>query len=235
MTFSIVARDARTGQLGVGAITAMMGVGKLVTHARAGIGAMATQASVNPYLAINGLKRLAEGLTAEHALDEVLAEDPGAAFRQCGCVDAAGRAAAWTGERTPGWSGHLTADGVAVQGNRLVGVETLEAALEAFRARNDLELAWRILVALEAGEETGADREGAVSGNILVVDTEEYPLWDARMDESEDPAAALRSLMQHMEDDLIAQIRRLPTHEDPLGELVRAQLKSGRSPQQPWG
>jgi uncharacterized Ntn-hydrolase superfamily protein len=226
MTFSLVARDRTTGKLGVGAITAMVGVGKLVPHARPRLGAVATQALINPYLAFDALARLADGHDAPTALDEVVAADPGRDYRQCGVIDAAGRAAAWTGEQTPDWSGHLLGVDVAAQGNRLVGPETLEAVVETFEDHREMDLAWRIFEALKAGETTGADKEGALSGAITVMDTEAYPLWDVRVDHADDPVVALRSLMQEFEEQLLPHLRKLSTRDDPEGQLAR---EKGRS------
>lgn len=225
MTFSIAARCPRTGQLGVGAITAMIGVGKLVSHARAGAGAVATQATINPYLGFDGLRRLEDGLDAEAVLRELVDDDPGRDYRQCGMVDARGRSAAWSGPRTPGWSGHLTGEGFATQGNRLVGRETLEAVVGAFEEHQDQELAERLMRCLEAGESTGADKEGARSGVLYVMDAEEYPLWDVRVDHADDPAAALRDVYQEMAEELVPQIPMLPTRGDPLGEMTRQQMQ----------
>lgn len=221
MTFSICARDPATGQLGVGAITAMLGVGKLVSHARAGVGAAASQAMMNPYLAIDGLDLMAGGRSAQDALDEVIGRDDGRDYRQVGLVDADGNTAAWTGGRTEGWAGHLQRGSAVAQGNRLVGVETLEATLDAFDANADLDLAHRLLRALQAGEATGADTKGSLSGAIYVVDTEEYPLWDVRIDHAQDPAAALGSLVAEFEDGLLPQVRKLPTRADYVGQMAR--------------
>lgn len=229
MTFSIVARCARTGQLGVGAITAMMGVGKLCTYAQAGVGAAASQATMNPYLAIDGLRMVAGGGAAPDVVKSLIDGDPGRDFRQFGLIDAQGRGAAWTGSGTPEWSGHLEAEDAVAQGNRLVGVETLEATLNAFAENADKELAERLLVALEAGEATGADTKGALSGTIYVVDTEEYPLWDIRIDHADDPAAALRSMFIESAEQLVPNVRKLPTRSDPFGEATREAVASASS------
>lgn len=223
MTFSIVARDPGTGELAVGAITAMVGVGKLVTHARARTGAVATQATINPYLAFDGLAHMADGRGAREALDAVIADDPGRDYRQCGMIDAAGGVAAWTGEQTPDWSGHLLDTDVAAQGNRLVGPETLDAVVQAFHDHGDREMAWRIYEALKAGEETGADKKGAISATVTVMSTEAYPLWDVRVDHADEPVSALRELMEEFEEQLLPQIRKLSTREDQEGRLVREQ------------
>lgn len=223
MTFSITARDPRTGEIGVAAITAMVGVGKLVTHAWSRVGAVATQGTINPYLAFDGLAHMAEGRRAHEALDAVVAADPGRDFRQCGMVDATGGVAAWTGEQTPDWAGHLTDRGATAQGNRLVGPQTLDAMVSAFHDHRDRDLAWRLFEALKAGEETGADKQGAISGTVTVVDSEAYPLWDVRVDHAEDPVADLRTLMERFEQELLPQIRKLSTRDDQEGQLVREQ------------
>ncbi|CAJ1504988.1 DUF1028 domain-containing protein [[Mycobacterium] burgundiense] len=221
MTFSICAYDPATGQLGVGAITAMLGVGKLVSHARAGVGAAASQAMMNPYLALDGLELMTTGQTAQQALEEVISRDDGRDYRQVGVVDAQGNTAAWSGARTEDWSGHLQRGSAVAQGNRLVGIETLEATLDAFYDNQHLDLAHRLLRALQAGEATGADTKGSLSGAIYVVDTEEYPLWDVRIDHAEDPAAALESLVDEFEDGLLPQVVKLPARADQLGQMTR--------------
>ncbi|CAN3126758.1 DUF1028 domain-containing protein [Mycobacterium sp. smrl_JER01] len=221
MTFSICAYDPATGQLGVGAITAVLGVGKLVCHARAGVGAVASQAMMNPYLAVDGLELMASGHTAQAALDEVIGRDDGRQYRQVGIVDAHGDTAAWTGAKTEDWSGHLQRGTAVAQGNRLVGAETLEATLGAYADHADLDLAHRILKALQAGESTGADRKGSLSGAIYVVSTEDYPLWDVRIDHADDPAAALESLVGEFEEGLLPHIAKMPTRHDYVGEMAR--------------
>jgi hypothetical protein len=95
------------------------------------------------------------------------------------------------------------------------------AIADAFGKRDDLDLMHRILHALEAGESTGADKKDAVSATITVVDTETYPLWDVRVDEAEDPVAELRRLAKQFAEELLPQIKKLPTREDALGEAAR--------------
>lgn len=224
MTFSIVARCARTGQLGVGAITAMMGVGKLCTYAQAGVGAAASQATMNPYLAIDGLRMVADGGAAPDVIKTLVDSDPGRDVRQVGIIDSQGRGAAWTGSQTLEWSGHREAEDAVSQGNRLVGPETLDATLAAFAEHPDRELAERLLLALEAGESTGADTKGALSGTVYVVDTEEYPLWDLRVDHADDPAAELRRMFAQSAEQLIPQVKKLPTRRDPMGDAAREAL-----------
>jgi uncharacterized Ntn-hydrolase superfamily protein len=208
----------------VGAVTAMMGIGKLATYAEPGTGAVASQATMNPYLGIDGLRLMADGLAADEVMRLLIREDPGRDVRQAGFVDRHGQSAAWTGDKTEQWSGHICEANVATQGNRLVGRETLEDTLAAFHEHEESELAERLLLALEAGEATGADTKGAVSGTVYVVDTEEYPLWDLRVDHADDPAAELRRLYTESLEQLIPQVKALPTRADPLGDAARQEL-----------
>jgi uncharacterized Ntn-hydrolase superfamily protein len=166
MTYSLTAVCPRTGQVGVAAMTAMVGVGKLVSHAMAGVGAAASQAFMNPYLAIDGLWLLDDGVPAAQALDRLIAEDPGRAGRQFGIVDVSGGSAAWTGDQPEDWKGHHTGEGWACQGNRLAGPEVLDSAIEAFLDERDRPLVERLIHALDAGEDAAGRRPsppGAVS------------------------------------------------------------------------
>lgn len=110
-----------------------------------------------------------------------------------------------------------------------MGTETIDATLEAFSAHDDLDLAHRLLEALEAGESTGADTEGALSGAIYVMSTEQYPLWDVRVDHAEDPAAALRDLVGEFEEGLLPQIRKMSTRDDYVGQMTREQMHGSAS------
>jgi uncharacterized Ntn-hydrolase superfamily protein len=131
-TFSIVARCGRTGHLGVAVATAVPAVGAVCPYVRSGVGAVSTQSWVNPYLAIDVLDAIAGGVAAQAALDQVIAADDGRALRQIGVVDAAGRAAAWSGAECTQWYGQIVGDGFAVQGNMLTGAETINAMAAAF-------------------------------------------------------------------------------------------------------
>lgn len=226
MTFSIVARCPRTGQLGAAAATGMPGVGKLVTWVRVGAGAVATQAWINPYLGIDGLRLLEEGRSAPEALEAVLAKDVDREIRQVGIVDDRGGAAAWTGTfcrldsvACEGASADQTGDGYSVQGNLLHSAETIRACADAFEEAVQRPLVERLLHALEAGEAAGGDRRGSRSATLHVVDSEEYPLWDIRVDEDPRPLAELRRLYRVFAEDLIAQVRELPTRSDVHGGL----------------
>ncbi len=217
VTYSLVAVCPRTAQVGVAAMTATMGVGRFVSHAWPRVGAAASQAFMNPYLAIDGLTLLAEGMDAMEVCETLVADDPGRDGRQFGLVALNGMAAAWTGPATGAWKGHRTGAGWACLGNQLAGPEVIDAAVEAFLTRPEDDLVVRLLAALDAGEDAGGDRRGHRSATIYVVDTEEYPLWDLRVDQAEGPLPALHRLYHAYERDLLEQVRRMPTRRDPIG------------------
>jgi uncharacterized Ntn-hydrolase superfamily protein len=171
-TFSIVALDPRTGELGVAVQSRFFGVGSVVPWARAGVGAVATQSYANTRYGPEGLALLAAGRTPEEALRALTAADPEAARRQAGMVDARGRVAAFTGTNCHAWAGHFTGTNFCVQGNLLAGegvVAAMAAAFDAARARGAGGLAEWLVAALEAGQAAGGDRRGQQSAALLVV------------------------------------------------------------------
>jgi uncharacterized Ntn-hydrolase superfamily protein len=218
-TFSIVGRCDRTGQLGVAVSTADVAAGRLVTWARAGVGAVATQSWPSLYLAIDALELLALGVAASEAIERVLAPDPGRGVRQLGVVDARGRSASFSGDECTPWFGHETGTDFAAQGNMLIRGETISAMAESFRDTHGLDLVERLLRALEAGQEAGGDKRGRQCSALLVVDREEYPLWDLRVDEHPQPVAELRRIYEIARLQLLPFVEGLPTRSNPLGSL----------------
>ena len=217
MTFSIVARCPRSGQFGVAAATAMPAVGKLLSHAAAGAGAVATQALVNPYLGLDGLALLRQGLSAKEVLERLKDTDPCMELRQCALIDAQGDSLCWTGDKCLPWAGSLSGEQFSVQGNRLVGPQVLDAVAEAFRHAEKRPLIERLIEALAAGDRCGGDRHGESSAVIYVVDQEEYPLWDIRVDHHLDPLAELRRLHKVFAREVLPEILAMPTRDNPAG------------------
>jgi uncharacterized Ntn-hydrolase superfamily protein len=193
VTFSIVARCPQTGELGIAVSTAIPAVGAINPFARAQVGAIATQAVSNPYLGIDGLTLLAQGLTATEVLERLLKADADKEKRQLCIVDTCSGVAAFTGKEVQSWKGHLTGREYVVAGNLLVGGETIEAMADAFEVTQG-PLADRLLLALTAGQAAGGDKRGRVSAALLVVRDEEYPHVDLRVDEHTDPVAELRRI-----------------------------------------
>src|SRR5207249_9654161 len=149
--------------------------------AKAGVGAVATQSWPSLYLAIDALRLMEDRWSAPEALERVLADDPGRALRQLGTVDAQGRSATFSGDECTTWYGGLNGPNFAAQGNMLIRGETVSAMVDSFEATNDLDLGERLLRALEAGQAAGGDKRGRQCSALLVVDREEFPLWDLRV------------------------------------------------------
>jgi uncharacterized Ntn-hydrolase superfamily protein len=166
-TFSIVARDPQNGDLGVAVASKFLAVGAVVPWARAGAGAIATQALANIAYGPDGLALLERGRSAQEVLDELLAADEQRDHRQVGVVDARGGSAAHTGKECLAWAGHLVGAGFTVQGNILAGAQVIQAMAAAF-AQAPGELAERLLAALRAGDEAGGDRRGRQSAALYV-------------------------------------------------------------------
>src|SRR3954454_24913119 len=166
MTFSIVAHCPRTGQLGVAVSTAVPAVGAMCPYVKAGVGAVSTQSWVNPYLAIEALELMRQGRSGPDALAAVLERDGAKDLRQIGVVDAQGRAASWSGQRCTQWFGHIVERHFAVQGNMLVGEPTITEMAAAFRRNASLDLAERMLLAMEAGQRAGGDKRGRQSASL---------------------------------------------------------------------
>jgi uncharacterized Ntn-hydrolase superfamily protein len=168
VTFSIVAADPDAGDWGVAVASRFPCVGAVVPWARAGIGAVATQAWANTSFGPEGLALLEQGVEAEEALSRLLDADGGREDRQAGLVDRAGRAATFTGERCMTWAGGATGPGFAAQGNILAGEEVVAAMSRAF-PETEGDLCDRLLAALLAGDAAGGDRRGRQSAALLVV------------------------------------------------------------------
>jgi len=195
MTFSIVARDPRTGAFGVATATAGPMVGALVPHTRKGYGAAATQAMTNPYLAIDALALL-DSQPADVALQAALGRDNDAELRQIIVIDRNGLAEGWTGSQCTGYAGHLVDDGVAVAGNMLTGENVLDAMMAQYRLHLvDSSFASALIKSLWAGAAAGGDKRGLGSAALRIHGAQAFPDVDLRVDQSECPMLALDDLM----------------------------------------
>ena len=208
--------------LGVAVATAVPAVGALCPHVKAGVGAVSTQSWVNPYLAIDALRLMERGVAGPEALDRVLADDDGADLRQIGLVDAEGRSASWSGRSCTSWFGHLAEPVFVIQGNMLVGEATLTAMAEAFRGSSARDLAERLLLALEAGDDAGGDKRGKQSAALQVHHCEGYPWLDLRVDEHPRPVAELRRIATIARHQLLPFVAGMPRRDTPTGALPDA-------------
>lgn len=204
-TFSIVAIDKTTGEIGVAVQSKIVGVGSIVPFAKAGVGAIATQSFANTGYGPLGLKAMEAGLSAEKTISILVADDPAREARQVGAITASGDAANFTGNECHGWAGGRTGEDYAVQGNILTGPEVVEAMAEAFEKAEGV-LAERLIATLRAGQEAGGDRRGRQSAALLIV----REGWgyggiadkfrDIRVDEHEEPIEELeRVYRKHRE------------------------------------
>lgn len=221
-TFSIVAHCVRTNMLGVAVATAVPAVGAMCPYIKSGVGAVSTQSWVNPYLAIEALRLMETGTSAPLALEAVLANDGAKDLRQIGIVDIKGRAAAWTGKSCTSWCGDIVDMHVAIQGNMLTGEATIGSMVEVFRATAELDLAERLLRAMEAGQAAGGDKRGKQSAALRVHHIEEYPLLDLRVDEHANPIAELRRIYTIAKLQLLPFVEGMPKRGEPAGALPQS-------------
>jgi uncharacterized Ntn-hydrolase superfamily protein len=228
-TFSIVAHDSVTGELGVAVQSKAFGVGEAVAWAEAGAGAVATQASTNQSFGPRGLELLKAGLGSEQVLRLLLESDPGRENRQLGVVDTDGNAFNFTGTQCLSWAGGVTGKGYACQGNILASEDVVTAMVEAFTGTEG-ELAERLLQALVAAQQAGGDKRGMQSAALLVVrPSEEYPEYryryvDLRVEDHTDPINELIRLYRiHERSDLLQAHIRYAEHYDSEGRTGLAE------------
>jgi uncharacterized Ntn-hydrolase superfamily protein len=198
VTYSIVARDAETGELGVAVQTHQPSVGALCPFAESGVGAVATQSIVEPRYGPRGLKAMRGGESATDALARLTSADDDRALRQIAFVDAQGRVATHTGERCIAYAGHVAGDAFSCQANMMLDPGVPEAMAEAFVASTGA-LAQRLLVALDAAQAAGGDIRGMQSAALIVVG--EGSRLDRRVDDSRTPLVELRRLVDLGHDD----------------------------------
>jgi uncharacterized Ntn-hydrolase superfamily protein len=200
VTYSIVARDDRSGELGVAVQSHYFGVGSIVSWAEAGVGAVATQSVADPAYGPRGLELMRGGASAPEALHRLLAEDQLEPVRQVAFVDRHGRVAAHTGARCIREAGHRVADGVSAQANIMERPTVPDAMVAAYRGTEG-DLAERLLAALEAAEREGGDLRGRQSAALVVVARKvsgqpaEDCRFDLRVDDHPDPVREMRRLL----------------------------------------
>jgi uncharacterized Ntn-hydrolase superfamily protein len=224
VTWSIVARDPATGAFGVAMATRFFAVGALCPHADGGVGALATQALLNPLYGPQGLRLLREGRPAQAVVDVLTGGDDGRAHRQLHVQDAQGRIAAWTGASCVPWCGHAIEEGFSVAGNMLAGPAVIAETVRAYRAHAAEPFALRLIAALRAGEAAGGDARGRQSAALRIHTTEEYPALDLRVDDHADPLAELARLEVVSREQFVPVSRLLPTRARPAGVFEAAAL-----------
>jgi uncharacterized Ntn-hydrolase superfamily protein len=179
---------------GIGIATSSIAVAARCIHAKAGVGAIATQASTDPRLGITGIKLLEMGFSAPKVLAELMASDPFIDRRQLSIVDKDGRSVCHTGAETRAWCGHISGHDFAAAANMVVGERVVKAMAERFKSAPDLPLEERLLQSVEAGHDAGGEAIGEHSAGLLVVDREVFPRVDLRVDEHATAVAELRRI-----------------------------------------
>jgi len=201
-TYSIVARDTKTGEMGVGVQSHYFSVGSIVSWGESGVGVVATQSLVNASFGLRGLELLKQGKSPEEALNFLISEDEGRDVRQVAILDAQGRVATHTGTKCIIHAGHIVGDNFSVQANMMLTDKVWSAMAKSFESNANLPLAERIIKAMEAAETVGGDIRGKQSAAILLVDGKETKnkwedkLIDLRIEDHEEPVKELKRVLK---------------------------------------
>ena len=201
-TYSIVAKDANTGEMAVGVQSHWFSVGTLVSWGKSGVGVVATQSFVNPSYGPKGIELMENGVSAEEALKNLTDKDEGRDFRQAAMLDVNGSVNAFTGEKCIESAGHFVGENFSVQANMMLNDEVIPAMKKAFQDNSNLPLAERIIKVFEAAESVGGDIRGKQSAALIVVGAKKTSnVWedkkiDLRVDDSSNPIKEIKRLLK---------------------------------------
>jgi len=225
VTWSIIARDAPTGRVGIIVATRFFAVGSMVPHIKTGVGAVATQAFINPLYGPRGLALLERGLSAEDTVGRLTREDAGRDNRQLHLMDRKVCCAGFTGATCIDWCGHVIRPGFSIAGNMLAGPAVLAETMRVFAAKPEVPLARRLIAAMQAGEAAGGDKRGKQSAALLIHDAEDYPIYDLRVDDHANPLAELARLHEVARERFVHFRRWMPSGQNPSGVVDRSGLE----------
>lgn len=228
MTWSILVRT-EDGTFGAAVATKFFAVGALCIHVEGQVGALATQALVNPMLAVHGMPRLRAGEPPDDVLRTLLEADAGRDVRQLHMLDRQGRIAQHTGASCVPWCGNVKGTDISVAGNMLAGPAVIERTLDTF-ANASGPLADRLIVALEAGEAAGGDKRGKQSAALKIASRDPYADLDLRVDDHPDPLAELRRLNTVAGERFVYFRRFMAGADSPCGVFDRAVIEAGMPP-----
>ena len=226
MTWSIIAREPATGRFGIAVATKFFAVGALVPHLAPGIGAIATQALINPYYGLDGLILLENEFPPDEANGMLIERDDGRDHRQVHMVDRDGRTGAHTGAACIDWCGHQHGENYSLAGNMLAGPRVLQDTAAAYEANGGMPLAQRLIAALQAGETAGGDKRGKQSAALVIYGEEEWPELDLRVDDHADPLAELARLERVSRERYVHFRKFLPTQSNPAGIFDRTIIEA---------
>ena len=225
MTWSIIARDA-DGSFGVAIASRFFAVGALCVHTRRAVGALSTQALMNPLYGPAGIELLASGVTAADVVARLTDADAGRAQRQLHVLGASGRGAAFTGANCIDWCGHQVHDDFSVAGNMLAGPDVLDATATAFVASAGRPLGERLIAAMAAGESAGGDKRGKQAAALRVHGDQDYPSLDLRVDDHAEPIVELQRLYDKSLERFQPFVACLAGRADPIGLLQREAIEA---------
>ena len=225
MTWSIIARDG-DGRFGVAIASRFFAVGVLCVHTQRGVGALSTQALMNPLYGAAGLALLDAGHSAAEIVARLTGADAGQAQRQLHVLPARGPAAAHTGAACVDWCGHALHADFSVAGNMLAGPQVLAATAQAFVASAGQPLAERLLAAMVAGEAAGGDKRGKQAAALRIHGDEDYAELDLRVDDHAEPITELQRLYDVSLQRFQPFVACLAGRHDPVGELDRARIEA---------
>ena len=223
MTWSIIARDA-SGAFGVAISTRFFAVGALCPHAGSGVGALSTQALVNPHYGKQALELLRSGVAAPEVVKRLVTPDEGREHRQLHVIDSAGRIGQHTGKECIDWAGAIAGDGFSVAGNMLANGNVVQETAHAFRSSKK-PFAEKLIQALEAGEAAGGDKRGKQSAALLVYSTETYADFNLRVDDHAEPLAELRRLYDKAHERFVPYLTCSPSAARPWGVYDRSVIE----------
>ncbi|MES2190670.1 MAG: DUF1028 domain-containing protein [Pseudomonadota bacterium] len=224
MTWSIIARDT-TGAVGVAVASRFFAVGALCPHGRSGVGAVATQALVNPLYAGPALDAMAQHLHPAAIIEKLTAADKGRDHRQLHMININGESAAYTGSACIDWCGHMAGNNFSVAGNMLAGPQVIAATAQAYESNAHLPFGQRLITALAAGEAAGGDKRGKQAAALLVYTTEAYPALDMRVDDHTDPIVELQRLYDKSLERYQPFTACLPSAANPAGITDRTLIE----------
>ena len=225
MTWSIIARDPETGFYGIAISSRFFAVGAVCPRTEAKVGAISTQALVNPTLGTFGLALLRDGIHAAVAIEMMMAADEGRAARQVHLMDAVGRTAAYTGAECVDWAGHRTREGASVAGNMLAGAAVVEDTLASYLDNLGQPFVERLLGALDAGQAAGGDKRGKQSAALVIQGPEPYTRLNMRVDDLAEPFVVVRRLYGVAQVRFSPFSRAFPTPERPYGITDRTVIE----------
>lgn len=225
MTWSILARDT-DGSFGVAIASRFFSVGALCVHTRYRVGAVCTQALMNPLYGPAAIARLAAGESAQAVVDTLTTADAGREHRQLHLLGAGGSPAAFTGASCIDWCGHRLDPDFSVAGNMLAGPQVLEETARVYRESVGLPLAERLLSAMAAGQAAGGDKRGQQAAALRIHAGEDYPSLDLRVDDHESPLVELERLYRKSLERYQAFVSCLPRREDPVGLTDRQAIEA---------